>query len=370
MQQNRINETHQVSPVNAFFIVTGSQIVVNILKFQSVVTEDAEQDAWISVLLMGLGTLLVMWCILRLLNNEQNYGQPDLFSIHKRFFGSWIGNLLNLAIILYEALGAILYLRAYIEILNVWLFPRLSPLGFAAIFSLLIWTVVIGGFRTITGTFFLNFIYLLPLYFINTFIFSDAHFSNLLPIADHSLADLSNSLIKASSCFLGFESILFYYPFIKRPKLAVKWCYFGLLNTTYTYLLLTIQGLVYFNIGELRTLVWPVLTFWKSIHFPLVDRFEYIGIIYWLTVLIPNVSLGAWIVSRGVKQIAPVIKQKYALVAFLLILTAVCAIIQSRPQIEWINALISHIGFYLVFVYIPFLLIWQWLLKIKEGKSQ
>ncbi|GGL42581.1 GerAB/ArcD/ProY family transporter [Sporolactobacillus putidus] len=369
MKQFRINETHQVSPVYALFIIKGMQVGVSVFSFQRIVSRDSEQDAWIPVMVMGLSTLVIMWIMLRLLKNEQAYGMPDLFAMHRRFFGPWIGNLFSAVIIAYEFCIVIIFMRAYIELLQMWVFPRLPVLSFTAIFCLIVWYIVMGGFRTITGTFLLSFIYLLPLFLVNSFSVTEAHFNNLLPLFDHSPAELARSFIKLSPCYLGFESLLFFYPFLKRPQQAEKWCYYGLLTSLSVYVTTTVLGTVYFSQGELQTLIWPLLDFWKSIHFPLFDRFEYIGIVYWLTVLIPNISMGVWIVSRGIKQSAPVIKQKYALVPVLLLLILICVVMKERSQIDWLNTTVSRVGLCIIYIYIPFLLFWQWILKKKEGMT-
>lgn len=346
------------------------QIGISVLSYERLVSQDSGPDAWIPVMIAGLSTLLIMWLILRLLENEQSYGRPELFAMHKRFFGPWIGNLLSAAFMVYEFCIAIVFMRAYIEIVQVWMFPGLTTLTFATVFSLIIWYIVMGGFRTITGTFLLGFVYILPLFLIDCFSGDNVRFDNLLPMFDHSPGGLARSFMNLSSCYLGFESILFYYPFIKRPQQAKKWCYYGLIASISIYVTTMIIETAYFSQGELQTLVWPVLVYWKSIHFPLFDRFEYIGIVNWLCVLIPNISLGAWIVSRGIKQSAPMIKQKYALVLVILMFIVICVIIKDRSQIDWLNLTVSRIGFYIIYAYIPFLLFWQWLLKKIGGKKK
>ncbi|WP_157800343.1 GerAB/ArcD/ProY family transporter [Sporolactobacillus pectinivorans] len=369
MENVKIDETRQVSPVNTLFLVLGMQIGISILSFQRVAAQNSGYDNWVSVALMGLSTLGVMWIVLRLLHNEESYGQPELFSMQKRFFGRWIGTLLNIYVMSYQFSVIVIFMRGYIEIIQVWIFPRLGTLSFAAIFSIIIWYTVMGGFRAITGTFFLSFVYLVPLHLLNILAIGNAHFSNLLPMFEHSIGDLAQTFMKMGPCFIGFETILYFYPFIKRPQQAGKWCYFGLLTTTALYLTLSLVATVNFSPGELKTEVWPALSFWKSIHFPLVDRLEYIGIVYWLCVLIPNVSLGAWIVSRGIKISIPLIRQKYALVFVMLMITLSCALIRDRQQFDWISHWIANIGLFCMYVYIPFLLFWQWLLKKKGAKK-
>ncbi|MCO7124906.1 spore germination protein [Sporolactobacillus shoreicorticis] len=369
MTSPKINETQQVSPKNTMFIIGMMQIGVGLLSFQRIAALNSAQDAWFPVLLTGASTLIIMGVIFRLLENEKPYGTQELFSMHKRFFGTIVGNALNVVAIAYQFMVGLVFLRAYIEIINVWIFPKLSPLAFSFIFSVIIWYLVMGGFRAITGIFYLSFIYILPLNLVDFYLIGDSHLSNLLPMLEHMPYDYLQSFFKMIPCYLGFETILFYYPFLKRPKEAKQWAMFGLTLTTSVYVTLCILGTVYFSHGELMTQVWPIISFWKSIHFPLFDRFEYLGMILWIWALIPSFALGTWVVSRGIREITGYIKQKYALIFVFLLNILFCTIIHNRLQINLILHYLSYVGFGFLYIYIPFLFFWQWILKKKRRRK-
>ncbi|WP_274517245.1 GerAB/ArcD/ProY family transporter [Lysinibacillus boronitolerans] len=72
-----------------FFVVHGAQIGVGIQGFQRIIYQDARQDAWISVLLAGIATHLVTFCMIKTL---EIYGSDDLYGIQIDIFGKWIGN--------------------------------------------------------------------------------------------------------------------------------------------------------------------------------------------------------------------------------------------------------------------------------------
>lgn len=369
MASTKINETQQVSPENTMFLTGMMQVGIGLLSFQRIAASDSGQDAWFPVLLTGISTLIIMCIILRLLENEKQYGTPELFSIHQRFFGTKIGNALSVVVMAYQFTSGLVFLRAYIEIINAWIFPKLSPLVFSFILSTIIWYLVMGGFRAITGIFYLSFIYILPLNLVNFYLIRDSHLSNLLPMFEHTPYDFLQTFFKMIPSYLGFESILFYYPFLKRPKEAKKWSLFGLTLTTSVYVTLCLLGTVYFSHGELVTQVWPVISFWKSIHFPLFDRFEFIAMILWIWALIPSFALRAWIVSRGIRESTGLIKQKYALIFVFLLYILFCTIIRNRLQIDLLLNYLSYAGFGFLYIYIPFLLFWQWLLK-KMGRKR
>ncbi|RYL93011.1 spore gernimation protein [Sporolactobacillus sp. THM7-4] len=369
MMQKKIREASQVSPIIAFFITLSIQIGIGVLSFQRTVSRHSGQDAWVVMLIAGLSTLAVMWMILRLLDNEQAYGQPDLLSIHRRLFGKWIGGMLNMAALSFVTIFGVVTLRSYIEILQVWVFPQLSVFGISIIFCLMVWYAVLGGFRVVAGICTLSTLYMLPLILNGGFELQQAHFSNLLPLLEHSPQSLMQSYMQAIHSYLGFELVLFFHPFIKRPEAARKWYYFGLLTALYIYLMVLILALTYFSQAELQTEIWPTLTFWKAIHFPLLEHFDIIGIMVFLWVFLPSISMSAWAISRGIKQTFPIIRQKYALIFVLVLFVILSAMIRDGARVEWINNLYTMIGFYFIYAYIPFLLIYQLIHKKMKQKQ-
>ncbi|MFT8317268.1 MAG: GerAB/ArcD/ProY family transporter [Sporolactobacillus sp.] len=360
---NKINETHQVGPLSVFFFTNVMQIGIGFLSFQQIVTRFGHQDAWLSITLSGLSTLGVMWLILRLLENESHYGRADLFSIQYRIFGKWIGGLLNFLMLFHVFVFAVTFLRSYIEILQVWLFPQLPMLSFSILFCAIIWYVVMGGIRSISGVTLLSFIYMIPLFLSCIFVVPQAHLSNLLPIFDNNPKSIIISCFYATRNFLGFELILYYYPFIKQPKEAKKWAYFGLLTTLYIYLMVIILGILYFSRNEMQNTIWPTITFWKSVHFPLIEHIDIICIILLLWNLIPNISLCSWILTRGIKFTFPSIKMKYSLIAVLILFIIINECVQNGLQVKQLNDFYSLYGFCIIYFYIPLLLLAQWLKK-------
>ncbi|MCO7175888.1 GerAB/ArcD/ProY family transporter [Sporolactobacillus kofuensis] len=365
----KINETHTVGPLAAFFIPQAMQIGVGFLSFASVVTKASGQDAWIAVLISGLSTLLVMWFILRLLENERKYGTPDLFSVHYRIFGKRIGAILNFLSFLYVIGFSVAYLRSIIEILQVEIFNQLSTLSFSILFCLIVWYIVIGGIRNILGVCLLSFIYLVPVFSTAIFVVPHAHFSNLLPIFDHGLQDILSSSFVSTFAYLGFEFLLFVYPFIKSPKDAKKWAYFGLLTTMYTYLMIVLLSILFFGQGELQNTIWPALTFWKSVRFPFLEHIDIICVIILLWNLVPVISLCSWVLARGIKFTFPNVKMKYSLIGILILTIVLTVLIQNGEQVKQVGALINNSGFIFIYLYIPLLLFCQWLKKILSGES-
>ncbi|MFC6040728.1 GerAB/ArcD/ProY family transporter [Paenisporosarcina macmurdoensis] len=345
-----IKERFLVSPFLVFFLVHTIQIGIGVLGFQRYIAKSAGYDAWIAVLAFGLIVNLLIWMIYSIMKK----GKGDITVIHRDLFGKWIGGLFSLFFLVYLLFFAITVLRTFIEVIQVWMFPDLKVWSFSLLFLLLTYYVVSGGFRTVAGVSFFGVI--LPLYLLLTIWFplEFADFRNLLPIFDHSIKEIAISTKASALSFLGFETLFIFYPFIKQPEKSQKWAHFGALFTTFFYLLVTVVSFAYYSEKQLEGTVWATLSMWKIVEMPFVERFEYIGIATYALVILPNICLAIWSSSRGVKQLFGV-TQHTALIVLLVITFVVNCLLTDRSSVDMLNTNVSKIGFYFIFLYIPFL---------------
>jgi spore germination protein AB len=347
---SNVPESRKISPFLVFFLIHSMQVGVGILGFQRIIAKIAGYDAWMSIILTGLIVHIILWMMFKMLK----IADGDMTTIHTFVFGKKIGNILSSVFILYFCLLSVTVLRSYIEIVQVWMFPELRTFWFSLVFLLLVIYIINGSFRTVTGIAFFSVV--LPFYIALLFViiipYSD--YTNLLPIFDHSIKELLLASRDMTFTVLGFETLLFYYPFIQKPEKSKKWAHFGALFTTFFCTYLAVLAYGYFSEAQLQKTVWPTLAMWKVIHLPFVERFEYIGIGNWSLVILPNICISLWCASRIAKQLFS-IRQKTS-VPFIatLCLIATC-LISTRQQINILTDITANIGFYFNIIYVPLL---------------
>lgn len=357
-----IPDNKKISPFLIFFVLNKMQIGIGVLGFQRIIAKSAGYDAWISIILMGIGIHIILWMMLKMLS----IAGGDFLSIHSFIFGKKISKLIGTLFILYFCLLGITILRNYIEIIQVWMFPEMKTFWFAFVFLLLVLYIVYGGFRTVAGVAFFGVV--LPLYIVIIFLFTIpfADFTNLLPVFDHTMKEILTSTRDMSLTVIGFEVLLIVHPFIKNPEKSKKWAHFGILFTTLLCLYLAILTFAYFPEEQLQKNIWSTLTMWKIIEFPFVERFEYIGIANWAIIILPNISIALWCASRLTKQIYS-IKQKNSLPILAVIVLIGTSLLLTRNHINILLNWVGQIGFYFNFVYIPLLFVT--LLIVKKVKK-
>ncbi|MFC7394064.1 GerAB/ArcD/ProY family transporter [Scopulibacillus cellulosilyticus] len=360
----KVSETSKVSPFLTFFLINSMQIGVSILGFVRYIASFAGYDAWIAIIISGLSTHIILLFIYKIIERG---GGNDIISIHESLFGKWLGGLLTIGVLCYFFIYVVTILRTYVEVVQIWMFPQLSTWVLSVLILLLAYSFIKGGFRTVTGICFLSFIYGSGFFLTLYFPLQDAHFSNLLPIFDHSILSIFKASRQMLLGFLGFELIFIYYPFIKRQDQSKKWAHAAIMFTTFVYLITSLFAFIYFNEKQLSHMPWSTLSLWKVVKLPIIERFEYFGITIWFFSILPNICLGIWSVSRGIKRQFS-IRQKTVLPFLLFLVLIINCLFKNRIVIDNLNKSVSMAGLYLIYLYIPFLFIYQWInLKVKKS---
>ncbi|EPD50586.1 spore germination protein (amino acid permease) [Paenisporosarcina sp. HGH0030] len=330
-----------------FFVIHTIQVGVGIHGFQRVIYQDAKHDAWISVLLVGIATHIIAIIMIKTL---EIYGSNDLYGIHQDIFGKWVGNFLNLLYILYCSTAFFSVLRNYIEVVQTWVFPNLSTWFISATLLLIVIYAFTGGLRVIVGISFFSFvlsIWLLPM-LVYPLQFTSAR--SLLPIMETDIIGILKGAQSMTFTIAGFEILNVIYPFIKDKNKVQKHVHFGLLATTIIYLSVILVSITYFSPEQLNKSIWATLTLFSVVHFPFIERFEYIAVCFWMLVILPNLCLYLWAAYRGSLRLVKVNSNKFiwlfSVVIFMLSLS-----IETRTQINAVNTYFSKVGFYVIFVY-------------------
>ena len=283
---NRVKDNYAISGFFVFFLVGVCQSSGNVLSFQNHVLAYAGQDAWLSILLMGLSLHLVVWMIYKMLGHPAQ----DIMDLHRTIFGKILGNGLSVLLVGYFFVMALFYFRAYIEIVQVWVFPSLRTWAMAGLLMVLIYYVVSGGFRVVAGYSFF-YMALIPMILLLYFPIRQGDLHRLLPAFNHSVLDVLKGSRSASFVFFGLEALLVYFPFLKLPEKNAKWAHFALLFTTFKYCAMIVVSLMYFSQGLLKHTQWPTLAVSKIIELSFFARFEYFYIFMWLLAIIPTVCI-------------------------------------------------------------------------------
>ncbi|MGX6444019.1 GerAB/ArcD/ProY family transporter [Neobacillus sp. K501] len=361
-----VKEKAMVSPFFLFFLIHASQTGIGVLRFQSDIIKGAEQDAWVSVLAVGLSLHIIFFMMLHIMRNSS---QGDLISFHKDVFGKYAGGFLNLLVAIYFFMVGLAAVQSYINILQIWVFDGIGSWEFSLLICLGIYYIVSGGFRLIAGMAFWGVIIPSTLLLSIVYLFRYIDFTYIMPFFTHDWKEYLLSAKESGFMYFGLETVLVFLPFIKNGMKSSKWGHFGLLYTTLLYFIVTVLTFTYYTQGKLQRLSWPTLSMIKSIQMPFLERFEFIFIFTWLLVFFPVVCTYLWSSVRIIKmtfmRLTPTFILFFLLISYFLITSNVEDILIK----EMVENVASYSGLFFLYGYIPLLFLISLIKSIKAKRK-
>ncbi|MFP7297974.1 GerAB/ArcD/ProY family transporter [Neobacillus niacini] len=329
------------------FVIHGAQTGVGLVGLPRVVFLKAQHDAWISVMAAGFITSVVLWFMITML---KQYDSADLYGIHLDVFGKWVGNSLSFIYMIYLLSSFFVIFMNYIEIVQVWIFPNLPTWQLAFVLIFLAIYAVYGGVRIIVGVAFLSVLGTIWILFIAFVPLRYGDFNHLFPIMNVSVGTILKGAHSTTLSMMGFELIMFFYPYIKEKKKSMKYAQIANVYTTLLFTMVTIISIVFFAGDSLKAAIWPVLSMFKIVRLPNLERFEFIAVSFWMLIILPNMCLYLWAASKGVSRIVG-LKQKTGIWIFAILAFVATFFFQARYQMNTVTDLVAKTGFFAAICY-------------------
>lgn len=330
-----------------FFIIHSIQAGVGMAGLPRIVYLEAKHDAWISVFLAGIATTIVLALIILML---RQYDSADLYGIHVDIFGKWVGNTLSAIYMLYMSSSFFVIFMNYVEIVQVWIFPTLPAWQLSVVLILLSIYAVFGGIRAVIGvalfsvfgTMWMAFVIFVPLQY--------ADVTHLFPIMNTDFKHMVKGMHSTTLSMMGFEVIMFVYPYVKDKEKIMLYAQLGNLFTTINFTALTLVSILFFASNSLEETIWPVLSMFKIVRLPNLERFEFIAVSFWMLIILPNLCLYLWSASKGFSRMMNR-KQKSGIWVIGILSFGASFFIKTRYQMNAVTDFIAQIGFIFAICY-------------------
>lgn len=333
---------------------------VGIAGFQRIIFMESRQDAWISIIISALGIHLLIFMMFSIL---KHYDSADLYGINADIFGKYIGKLLNMTFVLYHLLAFSVILVDYILIVKTWIFPEMPEWLLGALLLFLTYYGVTGGVRVLFGAGFLVVFLTTWMIFMLFQPLGYADWRMLSPIMSATPMELLRGAYRMTLTMLGYELVMFVYPYLKDKKNAHKFAHLGLFFTTVLVVVLMIVAIVYFSPKQLEKTIWATLTMLKIVRVPNLERFEFIGISLWMVIILPNLLFYMWAAFTGLKRMFS-IKDKWSIIGTSVFVMSLVFTLNTVDKTILFTDYFSRFAFVLTVIFIVILYV---LTTLKKG---
>lgn len=298
------NPSEQITTPQTAVIVSSFILGVGIITLPRSATEKlGTPDAWITVIIGGLISMLVGLVIVKL---SQQFPGKTFYQYNQQIVGKGLGWFLSFILITYFIVLTGFEVRAMAEVIRVFLLVA-TPIEVNIILLLCVSVyLVVGGMNPIARLYeillpFTIIIFVLVL-FLGLQVFE---LDNLRPVLGDGLAPLIKGMEPSALAYLGFEIMLFLPAFMGKPNEAMKALVIGLSIPMILYLITVIIVIGGLSVDDVVTETFPTVTLIRSFELTgiLFERYESLLFAVWILQIFTTVSLAHYLASLGFSQL-------------------------------------------------------------------
>jgi spore germination protein (amino acid permease) len=266
--------------------------------------------------------------------------------------------------IVYIKLLQALTARLFVEISKLYLLPKTPE---AVILFMYMTTVIYAGSKgarvlgRLNEILFYISVVVLAIIFISL---SQADLTNILPVGSAGAADIFKGALATMYHYSGIEAVLVFYTLVARKQEVMKSGIAAIIITMLTYVVVAVICQLVLGTSLVQKLVFPGLTLVKAAPVPVIERFEFIFLVFWVGLAVRPTLNMSFAASLSLSQLLGINLQKH----FAYVLTAVsllifiCALIPRDilqalrlvPYAGWLSITMG-IGFPLLLLLVSFI---------------
>jgi spore germination protein (amino acid permease) len=366
VEEEMTDKNNSITKFQLFFFMIQSQIGIGLLALPNVVQKTAKGDGWISTLIAGVAVQVMLVIYWQLLKRFPNLIYTE---ITQKILGRYLGKLINLFIYMNFILVGGLVTILFTRIINTWLLP-LTP---GWIISILIITaciyLTISDLRIVARFFVLATSLFLLLLFTSLLSWvTPKEIQYILPIGSSGFKNILLGTNNSLLAMLGFEGLLFIFPFIIENKKGVlKTISMANISITLYYTYFIFLTLITFSTDQLAQIREPILNLLRGITYKMVDRVDLLFLSIWIVPMSTSIISYLFFASKSMKVEKGNYPKLVLMNGFFIFL--ITLIPHTDASITLFNKYMTYLSYSVVFIIPTLLLILSFLLKKQESSE-
>ena len=270
-------------------------------------------------LLFGVIASLSIWPMIWI---NSKYKNENLFRINEILLGKWIGKSINLFIVLQFTLFLAAIISSYMNLIQTTALPE-QTLTIPVLFFLLLLTYIVnGGIKSVARFCIMAFFITIPMLYFLRWAIEKGEMSHLFPLFNYNGHEFFEALRKGYLSILGYEVIMFYFPYIVNQKKAYKHALVGIWISIFLCFITTLVSVIYYSEWQLENIEFTVLHLFKAGEFSFIERIDIIGITLWIFLILSTSAGYLWSAKKGLDSLRSK-KKKYHVYLITIVIFAV-----------------------------------------------
>lgn len=284
---------------HVIFLVQNIMVGMGLLSLSNSLSPVGYSQWWFPILfgiIANITLIPMIWLALQ-------YRDDDLFDIHEKLLGKWIGKMLNGFLIIYATILFAAVIQNYLDLVQIALLPERTITGHLLLFILLTVFIVKGGIKSLARFCILTFFLAVWMVYFLRWGMVDGEISHLLPLFNFTGTEFWDAMKKGYNSVLGYELLMFFFPYIREPEKAFKHASFGIWITSIIYLSVTTVSVMYFTEWQMEHNLFPILKLFQAVDLSFVERMDKLGITVWVFLILTTAGAYLWVAKKGVDSV-------------------------------------------------------------------
>lgn len=325
------------------------QIGIGILTLPSDMVKHAGHDGWIPVIISGVLFSLASLIIIALC---KRFDGQSILDINRMIFGKFISYIINTILILYLIYATISNLGFLASSVGVWFF-KTTPLWVLVLYIMIpSITLAYKGLKGVCRFNFLLFITIPVLLSLVVFTLHSFRVTNLIPVGIHGMAKILESLPDTPYAFMGFETLLFIFPYIKDKQHTGKSVITGSAIVILIYTCFVIASIAVFGEDLLGIRIVAFVGLARMIEVPVLERVDLYCLAIWIPAMVLAVNAYLFLTYNTVKKVFR-IKSEIIPLAVIIVIVLVLTSILSEDS-DTVFQVNRYAGYALFLVGVPY----------------
>ncbi|KYG90512.1 GerAB/ArcD/ProY family transporter [Metasolibacillus sp. FSL K6-0083] len=295
----RSTQKKVLTKVHVLFLVQSCLIGTGILQLPQKLSSMGYSQAFMPILFSIIATI-TLWPMIWL---NSKFPTNNLFQINEILLGKIIGKFFNFLLVLLFTIICIDSISSYMLLIQSTALPEQTITLPVICFLALLVYLVRGGIFAIARFSILTFFITIPMVLFTKWAIQKGEFSHFFPLFNFTFQEFYEATKNGYLSFLGYELILFYYPFIIQQKSAFKYATIGIWISGVLMLITTGVSVMYFSEWQLSNIEFAVLNIFKAGEYSFIERIDIIGMTLWIFLVYSTVALYLWAANQGFKSL-------------------------------------------------------------------
>lgn len=348
-----MKENHNITSKQWAKMLFVTQTGVGVITLPAVVSQRVGHDGWIIIVIVGLIAILLSTLIVIFLNR---YSNKSVYEINKLLYGNLLGRAFNFILFAYLFITVVGGVRLFQFFIRVSLMPQ-TPFWILSPFILapsiyLVWQGLkpMAIFLNITLiSYFMLLIYLAVLS-------SNYRFSYLLPVGEAGILPLLINAHTGIFAFLGFEIIVFIYPFITDNNKVMKWQNISIIGSILFFLIVVVTSIALFGANFLKIQILPIFMMARAFNAPVLERVDLYIVALWFIPITCSMRTYVFAAYYSIEKVFNIQKSKLWYGLFFAVAIALSRIPENINQLYAFIDIINYFGLGVIMFFVVSLL--------------